>query len=179
MSMAVLLLSLVLPFTAGAAATLKPGLWEMAMKSDMVKEMPKLTPEQLAQIKKMGIEMPQMQNGAVVTKVCITPEMAERNQTPDMGGQHECKAGKQNRSGDMYTVNLICDGPNIKGEGVIKGTIVGGERVNSTYDFSGTSLGKPVKQHHETSGKWLGADCGNIKPIGELAAEVKKRKLKN
>jgi hypothetical protein len=54
----------------------------------------------------------------------------------------------------------------MKGKGKGQGTFSGGERFTSTYDFKGTSGGRPVAQHQETSGKWLGADCGNVRPVG-------------
>jgi hypothetical protein len=73
-----------------AAGQMKPGLWEMTVKSDAFKNMPKIPPAQMEQMR------------------------------------------------------------------------------NSTYDFKGSAGGQPVSQHQETSGKWLGADCGNVKPVSDL-----------
>jgi hypothetical protein len=159
------------PLAVGAATPLKPGLWEMAMKSDMVKA-PNIPPAQLEKLRKMGIEVPTVRDGAMVMKVCITPEMAQANQTPDMAPQQECKVKSTTHSGTAYSTDLVCNGPNIQGNGTIKGTITNGERISSTYDFKGTSYGKPVTQHHETDGKWLGANCGNVKPM--MAPTAKK-----
>jgi hypothetical protein len=52
----------------------------------------------------------------------------------------------------------------MKGEGKAKGTFTGTDRFTSTYDFKGTMDGQPVNQHHDSSGKWLSAECGNVKP---------------
>ncbi|MGZ3157755.1 MAG: DUF3617 domain-containing protein [Burkholderiaceae bacterium] len=150
-----------------AAESLKPGLWEMTMKSDAMKAMPKMTPEQMEQMRKMGVNLPQMQDGGMVMKVCITKEMAERDpasQTHQVGS--ECKSKNFQRSGSNYSVDIVCDGAHMKGEGKGQGTFSGNERFTSTYDFKGTSGGRPVTQHQETSGKWMGADCGDVKPVG-------------
>jgi hypothetical protein len=153
---------------AWAAGPMKPGLWEMTMKSDATAAMPKMSPQQLEQMRKMGVYPPQMQNGAMVVKVCFTKEMAERDQFPPRTQQHgsECRSKNFQRSATNYSVDIVCDGPHIKGEGKGIGTFTGNEYFTSTYDFKGTARGKPVAQHQESSGKWLGADCGDIKPVG-------------
>lgn len=152
-----------------AAATMKPGLWEMTMKSDAMKNMPKIPPEQMEQMRKMGVNMPQMQDGAMVTKVCITREMAESNQAPGMEkNEMGCQTKNYQRSGNTYSADIICNNADMKGEGKAKGTFSGDQSFTSTYDFKGTMHGQPVSQHHENSGKWLGGDCGNVKPMGGM-----------
>lgn len=166
---------LMLPMlSASAADQMKPGLWEMTMKSDAMKSMPKIPPEQMEQMRKMGINVPQMQDGAMVTRVCVSREMAERDQLPQaMGKDMGCQPKNMQRSGNGYSLDIICDGPAMKGEGKAKGTFAGSERFTSTYDFKGTMHGQPVNQHHESSGKWLGADCGDVKPVGAAAGKKK------
>jgi hypothetical protein len=151
---------------------LKPGLWEMTMKSDAMKSMPKISPEQMEQMRKMGVHVPQMQDGGIVTKVCITKEMAERDQMPMTQKESDCEVKNYQRSGDSYSTDVVCNGPNIKGAGKMKGKMSGGESFSSTYDFKGTAHGQPITQKHENNGKWLSSSCGNVKPLGE--AQVKK-----
>ena len=76
------LLALSASGTSLAAGAMKPGLWEMTMKSDAMKAMPALSPQQMEQMRKAGVNVPQMQAGGMVTKVCISKEMAERDQPP-------------------------------------------------------------------------------------------------
>jgi hypothetical protein len=145
---------------------IKPGLWEMTMKSDAMKNMPAIPPEQLEQMRKMGIAIPKMQDGNISSKVCITREMAERDQLPQTGQDESgCQSKNYRRSGSSYTVDVVCNGPLMKGEGKIKGKFSGNESFSSTYDFNGVAHGQSINQHHETSGKWLSADCGSVKPI--------------
>jgi hypothetical protein len=159
-----------------AAGQMKPGLWEMTMKSDAMKNMPKIPPEQMEQMRKMGIAMPQMQDGGIVQKVCITKEMAERDGTPEMHTSDAgCEPKNFSSAGNSYSGNIICNGPTLKGEGKVKGTFSGNQSFSSTYEFKGTAEGQPVNQRSENSGKWLSADCGSVKPVGEAMRSTKKQ----
>lgn len=149
-----------------AAGQMKPGLWEMTMKSEAMKNMPKIPPEQMEQMRQMGMNVPQMQDGGMVTKVCISKEMAEREQPPQMTGMESgCETRNYQRKGSSYSFDIVCDSDNMKGEGTAKGSFRGNESFNSTYDFKGTAKGKPLSQHHESSGKWINAACGEVKPL--------------
>ncbi|MES2106700.1 MAG: DUF3617 domain-containing protein [Pseudomonadota bacterium] len=169
-------LSLLLPAAyVHALGNMKPGLWEMTMQLDpamaeSMKKMPKLSPEQIVQMNKMGIKMPQMQGGAMVHKVCITKEMAERDQPPAVPKEHEsvCKPQNFNKTSSGYSVDIVCDSPDLKGTGTAKGTFASSESFTSVYDFKGVAHGKPVNSHHETSAKWTGSDCGDVKPYSEM-----------
>jgi hypothetical protein len=154
---------------ASAASQMKQGLWEMKMKSDAMKNIPTIPPEQIEQMRKMGMEIPQMDDGAMVTQVCVTKEMAEDKSMPGMN-QHDagCEAKNHRRSGNSFSTDIVCDGPQVKGQGKAKGTFSSREGFTSTYDFKGTMAGRPVDQHHETVGKWLKADCGSVKPDTEM-----------
>lgn len=156
--------------TVWAAGQIKPGLWEMTIKSDAFKDIPKMPPEQLKKMREMGINIPQMQDGGMVSKVCITREMAERDDAPQMNQKESgCQSRNYQRSGDSYSLDIVCDGPSMKGTGKMKGSYSGSERFSSTYDFKGTAHGQPITHRQESSGKWLNADCGSVKPIDQPA----------
>jgi hypothetical protein len=162
---------------AVAATQMKPGLWEMTMKSDAMKNMPKIPPAQMEQMRKLGLEIPQMQDGGIVTKVCVTPEMVEGNAMPGMDPDDSgCEVKNQQQSGNSYSADMVCDGSTMKGRGKVYGTFSGDTGFTSTYDFKGTVAGRPVDQHHETSGKWLSADCGNVKPASEMMPKTMPKK---
>lgn len=165
---------------ASAAENMKQGLWEMSMKNpEMAKQMEqlkKLPPQQLEQMKKMGISLPQSQDGTITTKMCISKAMAERDHPPVDRKESGCQSKNFQRSGSSYSVDIVCDGPNMQGTGKAKGTFSGNTSYASTYDFKGTSHGRPVDQHIETSGKWVNADCGDVKPADEMLANIKKPK---
>jgi hypothetical protein len=112
-----------------------------------------------------GITMPQMQDGGMVIKMCVSKEMAERDTPPSMSrNESGCTTKNFQRSGGSYSVDMVCDGPHMKGVGTIKGTFSGNTSFTSTYDFKGTAGGSPINNHSENSGTWLAADCGGVKP---------------
>ncbi len=152
-----------------AAGKMKPGLWEMSMRSDALQNIPKIPPEQIAKMKAMGVQVPNIQGGAMIHQVCISKEMAEQDQPQLTQNNHSmCKPQNMNQSGNSYTMDLICESPELKGIGTVRGIFKGGENIQSVYDFKGTSHNRPISQHMETTGKWLSADCGDVKPVGNF-----------
>ena len=153
------------PLTIYAAGMMKQGLWEMTIKSDAMKNMPQISPEQMEMMRQKGINVPQMQGGAMVTKVCVSKEMADRDQPPAVSRSDSgCQPKNFQRSGSGYSADIVCTGPRLQGQGSVKGTFSGSDSFSSTYDFKGTAQGHPVNTHQETSGKWVGADCGSVQP---------------
>ena len=71
--------------------------------------------------------------------------------------------------------DVICNSPQMKGEGKVKGTFSGDTAFSSTYDFKGTMHGQPVSQRHENSGRWLSADCGNVPAAGSTGSTMPKK----
>src|SRR5438105_11221397 len=132
---AVAVVIVVFPLLVSAAGMMKPGLWEMTLKSDQMKQMPKIPPEQLERMRKMGVELPtQSGDGSFVHRVCITKEMAERDRPPMGREQSDCKVKNQSRNGSSYQAELVCDGENMKGTGTMNGTF-SGDTYHSTFDF--------------------------------------------
>lgn len=150
---------------AWAADAMKPGLWEMTVKSDAFKDMPQIPPEQMEQMRKMGINVPQFSGNGMVSKVCITPKMAAQ-QAPGLDKMESgCQTKNMKRSGGSYSADIVCSG-DMKGTGKVSGSFSGNERVSTVYDFKGTMDGEPVSHHQESSGRWLGKDCGGVRPMG-------------
>ena len=163
----------ILPLSAPAfSASMKPGLWEVTVQSDMMKNMPKMSPAQIEQMRKMGVDMAQLQTGAIVNKMCVTKEMAARDELPQMKQpQTGCELKNQKRSSTGITMDMICDGSAMKGKGTLKTVLAGDQGFNFSSEFKGTVNGVPVNERTESNGKWLGPDCGSVKPIQDPAAK--------
>ncbi len=163
--------------TAGAQA-LKPGLWEVTHKmnsgvsqmdqqrAQMQKQMAAMPPAQRKQMEEMmakhGTQMPgAAAGGGMSMKMCMTREMAERNEIPAQQG--DCKTTQQSRSGNTMKMAFACTNPPSSGEGQY--TFTSPEAYSMKMAVSTTVQGKAQKMNMEGSGKWLGADCGNVKPI--------------
>ena len=175
----VLAAALVLVACAAGAQTLKPGLWEVSHKmqtsgdakgqdrmAQMNEQMAKMSPEQRKKVEEMmgkngakaGSGGP---GGGVNVRICMTKEMVERNELPAQQG--DCKTTQQSRSGNTMKMAFSCSKPPSSGEGQV--TFVSPEAYTSKMVMTSMASGKPQKIDMEGSGKWLGADCGSIKPI--------------
>ncbi|MET3120219.1 hypothetical protein AAKU64_004467 [Undibacterium sp. GrIS 1.8] len=160
------LCALSLVSNAEAAGKSKAGLWEVTIQSDAMKNMPTIPPEQLEKLKQMGIKIPNMQNGGMTTQMCITKEMADRDQPPvNFKDQSGCQSKNIQKNGNTWSMDLVCDKPEMKGSGKVTGTYLGDDSVQSVFDFKGIANDKPINMHSETKSKWLSADCGDIKPL--------------
>jgi hypothetical protein len=162
---------------SASAQNLKPGLWEVTNKmqsasGEMEKQMAqaqeqmaKMPPEQRKMMEdmmaKQGMKMGAGGPGSSSVKVCMSKEMVERNEIPAQKG--DCKTTKQQRSGNTTKIAFACTNPPSSGEGQF--TIVSPEAYTMKMTVNSTAQGKPETMNMDTSGKWLSADCGSIKPI--------------
>jgi hypothetical protein len=177
-SIAAALAAVVLPV---AAQSLKPGLWEVTNKmqggsgkmenamSQMQKQLASMPPEQRkmieAQMARSGVKMATGgPAGGMSVRICMTREMTERNEVPAQRG--DCKSTTQARTGNTMKMAFACTNPPSSGEGEV--TFAGSEAYSNRMTVSTQVDGKPEKMTMEGSGKWLGADCGTIKPIAPL-----------
>ncbi len=175
----VLVAALVVAASAASAQSLKPGLWEISHKvqtsgdpkgqdrmAQMNQQLASMPPEQRKKVEEMmarsGVKMGSAgPGGGMSVKICMTREMAERNEVPAQQG--DCKTTQQSRSGNTMKMAFSCSKPPSSGEGQI--TFVSPEAYTTKMVMTSMASGKPQKVDMEGSGKWLGADCGNIKPI--------------
>src|SRR6478672_10466282 len=117
---------------APAAADMKPGLWEMTITSDAMKNMPKLPPEQVEQMRKMGASVPM--NGVMTTKICVTKAMAERDPSSMSTAESGCAMKNWQRSANAYSADMVCDRPEMKAQGKVKGSMPNNESFISTSE---------------------------------------------
>jgi hypothetical protein len=158
---------------AGAQA-LKPGLWEISNKMkgsaemdqamvEMQKQLAAMSPEERKQMEAMmgqrGMRAAPAAGGGMTMQMCMTREMADRNDVPMQDG---CTMTKQQRSGNTMKMAFNCTKPPSSGEGEF--TFLGSEAYRSHMVLKTTSKGKPETMEMDASGKWLGADCGSVKP---------------
>jgi hypothetical protein len=176
------LASVLLAGTAlGAGAqSMKPGLWEITHKmgsssgemekamADMQKQMAEMTPEQRKMMQDMmakqggGMSPGMGAGGASSMKVCISKEMAERNEVGS-SQQGDCKQTNSARSGNTMKFAFTCSNPQSSGEGQV--TFVSPEAYTMKMTSNTMMRGKAEKMTMDASGKFLSSDCGNIKPM--------------
>ena len=155
------------------AQTLKPGLWEINNKmgggqmdqamADLQKEMAQMPPAERKQMEEMmakqGVRMAPGAGGGMTVQMCMTKEMVERN---DMPMQDGCRTTQNSRSGNTLKMAFACTNPPSSGEGTF--TFHGSESYTSRMTLRVQEAGKTETTTMNTSGKWLKADCGNVRP---------------
>lgn len=167
-------LALVAAATAHAQSQ-KPGLWEITHKmggnaemdaamAEMQKQMAALPPEQRKQMEAMmGSHMPTAAaGGGMAMKVCLTPDMAARNEVPRQT-EGDCTTTITSRSASSMKMNFVCTNPPSKGEGTY--TFSGDKAYTAHMAIQSTRNGKSENTTIQGSGKWLSADCGTVKPM--------------
>lgn len=160
-----------------AAQSMKPGLWEISNKmssgsgemekamAEAQKQMASMPPEQRKMMAdmmaKQGISMGS--GGApAAMKMCISKEMAERNEVA-AHQQGDCTHTTSPRTGNTMKFSFVCTKPPSSGEGQV--TFTGSDAYSMKMDMTSTAKGKPEKMSMDATGKFLSADCGNIKPM--------------
>lgn len=162
--------SLLSPTAQTAEYNMRAGLWEVATTSDLLRLVPHIPAEQMKNIndlaKEYGFEMPQIEDGAAISKVCVTPEMASQKTLPTFyQDQAGCSSKKATRMGNNYQIAFTCDSTNLKGDGTADAQLTSAESFTGQTKFTGSAQGNLVNEKAEINGKWLGASCGEVKPM--------------
>ena len=162
------------------AQNIKPGLWEV--KSNMQgsssemsdamaqaqKQMESMPPEQRKMVQdmmaKQGVQMG-ASDGGMTLKICMTKEMVDGNEMAAYQGANEnnCTYSNFPRVGNTLKFAFVCSNPASKGEGQV--TYNSSEAYSMKLSTMTTVNGKPEKMQMQNSGRWLGKDCGTVKPI--------------
>ena len=165
----------VFAFSAQAQAS-KLGLREVSSKTsgtpgadkamaDMQKQMASMPPEQRKQMEvMMGKQGSNLSGsgGAMVMKTCITKEMLAQSQLP-MQTQGNCTSTTSEKTSNSMKFKYVCTNPTSNGEGQF--VFQNDSSYTSKMTITDTAQGKPQTTTMEGAGKWLGSDCGTVKPL--------------
>lgn len=160
------------------AQSMKPGLWEMTQKPQLdpamqakmeqaQKAMANMPAEQRKMMEQMmaqrGVSISSAAGGAISVKACISKEQAERHEMP-VSENGRCKHDTQ-RSGKTVKMHFVCTDPASEGDGEFT--------FDSPEHYSNKMTIKRGDKVMTISGeaRWLGADCGDIKPHAAPAAK--------
>jgi hypothetical protein len=162
---------------SASAQTLKPGLWQVANRmqggsidmeratQQMEQQMRTMKPEQRKMMEEMlakqGIKTGPGGLGLASVQMCMTKEMVERNEVPAQQG--DCRTTQHRRSGNTVRIAYTCTKPPSSGEGTL--IIHSPEAYTMKMAITRKGAAKAETVHMDASGKWLKADCGNVKPI--------------
>lgn len=158
------------------AQNMKPGLWEISTQmqgsgqmgdamAQAQKQMESLPPDQRKMMQdmmaKQGVQLGNNSGGGMSIKVCMTQEMVDRN---EVGRQEPgCTHTYSQRTGNTMQFSYVCTKPPSSGEGQI--TFTSPEAYNMKMTSTTTMRGAPHKIEMQNNGRWLGGDCGTLKPL--------------
>jgi hypothetical protein len=160
-----------------AAQNMKPGLWELsnnvssadgqvqAALSQMQKQLASMPPEQRKAMQQMlerhGVQLNIGDGGALTTRMCMTKEMIQRREFPVQQG--DCKQKMTPVSSSTMKVAFSCSNPPASGEGEL--TLDSDTSYRAKMHIRRSDGGRQQAVDMDVDGKWLGADCGSLRPI--------------
>jgi hypothetical protein len=149
----------------------KLGLWEMTMTNQMsgMPAMPQvdlsqLPPEQRARVEAMMKARGGMGGGQpMVTKQCITKEKLEKQfYEPHQAKDESCKQTVVSSTASLQELKVECTG-NQKMAGTVRFEAVDNEHVKGAVHFDTEAQGHAMTVDSVINGKWVAADCGDVK----------------
>jgi hypothetical protein len=166
-----------------AAQDMKPGLWEMSSKvsspdsevqaamSAVQSHLASMSPEQRKGMQQMlernGVQMDLGDGGAVRTRACMTRKMIQRREFPLQEGN--CTQKVTPVSGKRMNVVFSCSKPATAGEGEL--IVDSDTSYRANMHIRGTEGGNRQEVDVNGTGRWLGADCGGLRPVGVAQAK--------
>ncbi len=158
------------------AQTQAAGLWEhnFTIKSDdgkmdaamaqMQQQLAAMPPERRAQVEAMmasrGVKLGAHGTSA---KYCISKEQAAKPAEPRLSSA-DCTRQDVTRSGNTVKFKFECSKPQpVTGDGEM--TFAGDKAYSGRSNIVTQVRGQPQQMSMEMNGKWLSADCGDIKPF--------------
>ncbi len=138
---------------------------QKAMLAQMQKQMANMPPEQRKAMEQAMATQSNMRmgnDGSMALKMCITAEMIERkNWMAKTDGK--CTHTGSAAVGNTQKFGFTCTDPASSGEGTV--TFLSKTSYTSSMKISAVRNGKPESMVFESSAKFLGADCGAVKPL--------------
>lgn len=154
---------------APLSLNVKTGLWEMTT-SGQTSGAPPIPPEMLAQLtpeRRAKFEAAMAaslakSNQSHVTKTCVTEKTLQHGFDPEENRGRHCTNTVLSSNAKVMELRQECTGRE-KTSGHIRFEAVSPELVNGTIDIVMSNGANTMTMKHVMHGKWLGADCGNLK----------------
>ena len=168
-----------LAFVVAAAGPLpvppvKAGLWEVRMSALDADGHEVAAPEQAAAsrmspeararvaeaMKARGMSMPDA-NG--VSRACLTKSLLESGSWQQLASDAGCTTNFSTQSATTWKWHSSCT--TMKSESDGESVFSNGERYKTKVTTTSTVMGKTRTSTRVLEGKWIGADCGDVKPL--------------
>lgn len=159
--------------TGGVAATLdvKPGLWEVSTQGE-ASGAPPIPPQMLAQMSPQQREQMMAAMGRMnqphVSRSCVTQKMLDRGMSFDRPNNDQCTQTVTGSTSHSLDVKVVCTGEQQqKTSGTMHMDATSRESFSGAFSMVSTDGANTMTMKRTMQGKWLGSDCGNVKPHEE------------
>jgi hypothetical protein len=158
--------------TVAAAASLDvaTGLWEVTSQGETTGIPPippeafaHMTPEQQQKVKAAVAEAIGRSGQPTVTRACITQQQLDRGLHFSPREQPNCKQTTLNTSAHTMDAHMVCTGEQ-RATGNLHVEATGRQTITGNFDFVSTDGTNTISIKRTLQGKWLGSDCGTVKP---------------
>ncbi|HZV54951.1 MAG TPA: DUF3617 domain-containing protein [Rhodocyclaceae bacterium] len=174
-----------------AETMVKSGLWEVRVVRQIMdgRDVTALMPVALAGMQQMIASMtPEQRKQVEVTlgkkaaivstaqRICISPEMAAGDK-PLLPPDVRCEPTAFNRGGSRVTFEFRCadQGRTVTGKGE---SLLASEDVATRIDLVMNDASGRHTMQNESQAKFVGADCGSLKPADQVAREMQAARKK-
>lgn len=166
------------PLLAETPLDIRTGLWEVKSERSstgmlQMSKMPSLPPDVLAKLP--PAQRAQIENamrarkkasGSHVSKFCVTEKTLVKLPDFSMGDrQARCTRTKYSRTARGWQVQEVCHSGSGKQTMSIRYDVLNQETITGTVDVAMHDRGHDITMKHVMHGRWLGADCGDVKSV--------------
>ncbi|HEX3809943.1 MAG TPA: DUF3617 domain-containing protein [Rhizomicrobium sp.] len=141
-----------------AAGHGRAGLWTITTRVNMP-DMPKMSPEQMAQMKAAGVNM--SGSNTFVAQHCVSAQEAAMDRPPVGQSQHGCSMNNYKFVHGKMSADMTCTGDN-QATGHLDVTYDSDKHYSGAVRMTAMQDGKPLSMTNTFEGKWVSADCGSV-----------------
>ncbi len=158
--------------TLASAASLDvaTGLWEVTSQGETTGMPPippealaRMTPEQQQKVKAAMAEAIGRSGQPTVTRACITQQQLDRGLHFSPREQPNCRQTTLNTSAHTMDAHMVCTGQQ-HATGNLHVAATDRQAITGNFDFVSTDGKNTITIKRTLQGKWLGSDCGSVKP---------------
>lgn len=157
---------------AGPSLDVSPGLWEISTSGSAsgVPQLPpavvgKMTPEQRVMAEAMVAMIVSQANVPHVLHLCITAAQIRQGFDLNRVSHHGCHPAVQSSSKRQLDMTLACSGKE-QIDGTVHLDAVDHTTLRGQLDLRAGIGANKLTIRQSLRGRWLGAACGDVRPIG-------------
>jgi hypothetical protein len=159
-------------FANGLSLDVTPGLWQISIAGSAsgVPAIPpsalaKMSPQQRAMAEAMAMIIVSQANIPHELRICITPEQLRQGFDLNRVGHKDCVHDVRSSSPTHLDMHVACTGKDAL-DGTVHLNAIDRTTVSGDLDLRAGDAGAPLTIRQTLHGKWLGAACGDVAPIG-------------